>query len=299
MEAVLFNLQKFCIHDGPGIRTTVFFKGCPLSCHWCANPESQNIRQEITRDLEKCVQCLTCLQVCPNGAMMVSPLKNIQYCREKCMQCGHCVEICPTGALELCGKSYTLEEVLAEVCKDKEFYDDSGGGVTFSGGEFLLQPDFAIELATKLHQEKIHVAGETSGFATQKVFAHILPHIDLVLFDMKHYDTKKHREITGVDPELIWQNLQMAAYSDQQLLVRIPVIPGINDSLEDAASFVVKLKEFGQTRVQLLPFHQLGQKKYDILGKMYKFADVAQLQKENLTGYQTIFQQNGVQAFFE
>jgi pyruvate formate lyase activating enzyme len=298
MQAILFNLQKFCIHDGPGIRTTVFFKGCPLSCKWCANPESQAVQAEITRDFEKCVHCFACTRVC-EGQAMESDLKNIRYHRGKCTYCTQCVRACPTGALELCGKRYTLEAVFKEVCKDKNFYEDSGGGVTFSGGEFLLQPDFSVALAKELHKEGIHVAGETCGFVATEIFARVLPYIDLVLFDMKHYDRVKHYESTGAYPELIWKNLKLVLNSNQQLLVRIPVIPGINDSLSDAAGFVAKLQKFKQTRVQLLVFHQLGQKKYDMLGKPYKFSDVAQLQKVDLIEYQSVFQKNGIQTFFE
>ncbi len=297
MEAVVFNLQKFCIHDGPGIRTTIFFKGCPLSCLWCANPESQNARPEIIRDAEKCVQCLSCAEICPNDAMVVQS-KKVQYHMENCTHCGRCVQFCPTGAIELCGKTYTLNEIMIEVLKDREFYEDSGGGVTFSGGEFLLQPDFVIALAEELHQHGIHVAAETSGFTVPEVFARVLRHIDLVLFDMKHYDRDKHRKTVGADPALIWQNLKLVLNSKKELMVRIPVIPGINDSLADAAGFAEKLKEFKQRRVQLLPFHQLGQKKYDLLGKEYKFMNVLQFTKEDLHEYQAVFRQNGIRAFF-
>ena len=249
MEACIVNIQKFSIHDGPGIRTTVFFKGCPLRCKWCSNPESQAM--------------------------------GVQFGREAA----------------LAGSMYSVEEVKRICLADKVFYDESGGGVTLSGGESLAQPDFAIKLLTELKSEGVHTALETSGHAPPEVFNKVLKHVDYILFDLKHYDDEKHKPGTGVETKLILQNLKSAIASKVETLIRIPVIPGYNDSPEDARSFAKLIKQYGSKETQLLPFHQYGQKKYELLILPYEYGKYKTLNPEDIEDFRLEMEKAGLRCF--
>ena len=295
MEGHIFNIQKFCLHDGPGIRTTVFFKGCNLRCKWCANPESQQMTPQLTLDKAKCTGCGACVAVCPEKARAIA--EGISQADEnRCNSCGACLESCPNGAIALEGKTMDMEQVLAEARKDKAFYKTSGGGVTLSGGEVLLQWPFAMELTRRLHQEDIHVAVETAGAVPENVFSSMLEEVDYVLMDLKHYDTAAHRAGTGLGNEQVLANLQLLQKSGIPFLVRIPVIPGFNDSLLDAKSFAEQLKEMGIFRVQLLPFHRLGCHKYEVLGLRYDYADIPTMQRSELEDYSREFARMGIEV---
>jgi pyruvate formate lyase activating enzyme len=243
---LLFNIQQFSLHDGPGIRTVVFFKGCPLRCKWCSNPESQ-----------KAEPCL-----------LWEDKKNAQGVEDS--------------------RKYDLAEVVEICLRDKPFYEESGGGVTLSGGEALVQWEFAAALLRALRAEKIHTALETSGFAAPAIFAEAAGLADLLLFDLKHYDEKRHIEGTGVSLAPILANLKSALAAGRELLPRLPVIPGYNDSLEDAKGFAELLVSLRATRAQLLPFHQFGEKKYDMLKIPYSMKGVPQLRREDLEDYRKI-----------
>jgi pyruvate formate lyase activating enzyme len=263
VQGVLFNIQKYSIHDGPGIRTVVFFKGCPLRCAWCANPESQGFG--VLSESQN------------SGLSPVDP--------------------------SLGGRLYSLDEVARICLQDRVFYEESGGGVTLSGGEVLSQPGFAEALLLRLGEEGTHRAIETSGHAPAQVFARIAERTDLILFDIKHHDEALHREGTGVETGYIMENFRSALAAEAagrgpELLPRIPVIPGYNDSLRDAAAFVSLLKESGAGKVQLLPFHQFGQNKYSLLGMEYPFAEKKALHPEDLESYRAVFEQHGIHAFF-
>lgn len=248
--ACIFNIQKFSIHDGPGIRTTVFFKGCPLRCRWCSNPESQ--------------------------------APGVQPEREDM----------------LAGRLYTLEQVLDISLEDRDFYLESGGGVTLSGGEVLMQADFATALVQELHRLGIHTALETTGFAAPEAFEAVAQHVDFLLYDLKHHDSDAHREGTRVRNQQILENLRRAVFREMDILVRIPVIPGYNDSLADARGFAVLLRKLGLHRVQLLPFHQFGQKKYETLGMKYELDHLKNLHPEDLLEYQKEMISGGLDCFF-
>jgi pyruvate formate lyase activating enzyme len=257
----IFNIQKFSIHDGPGIRTVVFYMGCPLNCLWCSNPESQNSSAELLRIAEGAA-----------GAHL--------------------------EAVSLSGKEYSLEEVMELCLQDREFYEESGGGVTLSGGEALSQSSFVIRLLDALGGQGIHRALETTGFAPPETFAGVISRTDLLLFDIKHHDSKRHREGAGVDNDLILANLKFALEKGVDILPRIPVIPGYNDALTDAEQFSALRLGLGLKRVQLLPFHQFGEKKYETLQKPYTMKGIPNMHREDLQGYREVFIRNGMDCFF-
>lgn len=294
MKANLINIQKFSIHDGPGIRTTVFFKGCPLRCKWCANPESQIHEIQIFRQAENCINCLTCFNTCKHAAIS----KDLVIDYKKCINCFECVKNCPKNCLTIKGEETDIEDCVKECIKDIEFYKTSKGGVTLSGGECFLQEEFATELIKELKKYDIHIAAETCGYVDKEVFKRLASKIDLLLFDFKHYDREKHKEATGVYNDLIIDNLKYAIDNGIDHLVRIPVIPGFNDSIEDAKKFSEKFKELKVDKVQLLPFHQLGEKKYELYNMNYVYKDVKALHKEDLEEYKQVFLDNGIEGFF-
>jgi pyruvate formate lyase activating enzyme len=297
LRGLIFNIQKFSVNDGPGIRTNVFLKGCPLRCRWCANPESQLHRVQILWDNKKCVQCHHCLELCPEQAIALTGIQ-LKWNVSACTGCQQCVNECPQHALSSAGEWKSVEEVLQVCLQDRDFYEESHGGVTLSGGEVLSSPDFAIALLTKLQQEGIHTAIETSGYAAESSFLSVIAHTDLLLFDMKHWQPQRHKEGTGVSNELPLANMRLSITHGKDVLPRIPVIPGYNDTLSDAAGFAQRLKDVGAARVQLLPFHQFGQNKYHLLGQDYAYSDTPALHPEELTGFQQVFLEHDIQAFF-
>ncbi len=270
----LFDIQRFCMHDGAGIRTTVFFKGCPLRCRWCHNPESQEIYPQLMLRPNLCMGCLACKTTCPEGAIHGSAGVAITD-RRKCKACGACVEACYPGARELVGREWTTAEVLAEIEKDIPFYDESGGGVTFSGGEALMQPAFLLELLQGCRERGIHTTLDTSGFAPWRVFERLRPYVRLFLYDVKSLDPALHREYTGVSNRLILSNLQKLAGLNHEIIVRLPLVPGVNDQrdhLRRLGGFVSTLP--GVRRLDLLPYHASGAEKYARLGLTYNMNNV-------------------------
>ena len=295
MEGRLFNIQKFSLHDGPGIRTTVFFKGCNLHCRWCANPESQSAAIQNTLDRQKCTGCGICVAACPNGARRMEGVFPVTD-PALCTGCGSCAAACPVGAAGAEGYTMTANAVLETVRKDKVFYDGSGGGVTFSGGEVLLQLPFATELARLLRKEGIHVAAETAGAVPETVFSAFLQEVDLVLMDLKHYDSAAHKAGTGVGNGQILGNLRLLRRSGKPFVLRIPVIPGFNDSLEDALGFAKTLKDLDIWEAELLPFHRLGAKKYALLGREYDYENQPSLRAEDLEAFSQTLTGQGIRV---
>lgn len=296
-KGIVFNIQKFSIHDGPGIRTTVFLKGCPLRCKWCANPESQLEEIQILYDQKKCVRCKTCVHTCPKQAISMEN-DHIVIDRSRCVGCLQCVRQCMAKALSFEGETKTVDEVTKLCLQDQDFYEESGGGVTISGGEGMIQPAFVRELLLRLKEHNIHTAIETTGYVSEEIFHELAPMFDLLLFDVKQSDRQKHYDGTGVHNDQIIKNLTWAISKGIEVLPRIPVIPDFNDSLDDAKSIAALLKKVGANKVQLLPFHQFGENKYHLLGKEYAYEHVEALHPEDLSDYQKVFQDAGLNCFF-
>jgi len=283
-EGMVSNIQRFSIHDGPGIRTAVFFKGCPLRCAWCANPETQRTQAELLYNARDCRHCYACVAACPERAVSPREDGSVRIDRQKCTLCGACVRACNYGALYFEGRPYTVEELLEEVRKDRSFYEKSGGGVTISGGEPFFQPAFLLEFLKALGGEGIHTAVETSGFAPEEIFLSALPDIRLLFYDLKHPDSAQHRRMTGAGNERILSNLSAALEHGADVIVRIPVIPGYNDTPEATAAYREIFRSLGVKAVHLLPFHGYGAGKYDLMDIPYAYRDTPSTAKEQLEG---------------
>lgn len=260
VAGLVFNLMHFSLHDGPGIRTTVFLKGCPLRCRWCHNPESQSPKPEILYNKECCVRCGDCARACPNGALRLE--QQLLFDSTLCQRCGACADACLISARQLAGHWMTVPEVMAEVLKDQVFFDESGGGVTLSGGEPLFQPVFAEMLLAACQARGIRTTLDTSGFADSDVLRRVSKHVDLFLYDLKVMDSKRHQRFTGVKNELILQNLKMLAELGRAIIVRVPLIPGVNDDNGNFDAMTEFLTPLGLRNIDLLPYHKLGIDKY-------------------------------------
>jgi pyruvate formate lyase activating enzyme len=294
IEGLVFNIQRFSLHDGPGIRSTVFLKGCPLRCRWCSNPESMNVYPEIMTFDIKCIKCGKCVPVCPSGAIsLVAGKREIDWSR--CNQCLKCVEVCPSGAIQQMGKSMTVSEVFTEVEKDILFYKNSNGGVTFSGGEPLLQWKFVRDIARQCKLSGIHTALDTSGYARWEVIQKVLDYIDLVLFDIKHIEQSKHGAGTGVRNQIILQNLARSA-EKVKIWLRIPVIAGFNDSKEFISEVADIAEKFKVDKVSLLSYHQWGMSKYARLGRTCPCSDIEVPSEQKIQAFNDLMQSRGLNA---
>ncbi len=280
LTGIVFNIQKFSIHDGPGIRTTVFLKGCPLKCLWCHNPESQEKKAELSFIAEKCIGCGYCFRVCPHKCHVMINGKH-KLNRELCARCGLCAKECYAQALETIGKSMSVDEVIEEVLKDRPFYATSGGGLTLSGGEPLAQVEFSSALLRVAKKENIDTALETCGYAPFDSYAALLDDVDLFLYDYKETDPKLHKKFTGVDNALILENLLQIDRRGKRIVLRCPIVPGLNDRAAHFAGIAAtanKLNHIGE--IQVLPYHPLGESKGARLGKKYALSGKPFAEKE-------------------
>jgi len=286
-DGIVFNIQRYSIHDGPGIRTTVFLKGCPLSCWWCQNPESQLSGQEMIFWGDRCIGCGACSTICPSDAIQIKngiPLTE----KEKCILCGKCIEKCPALAREMIGEKLTIEEVIKEIEKDLVFYEESGGGVTFSGGEPLGQSEFLEGLLNGCREKKIHTAVDTSGYISWEILNKINSKVDLFLYDLKIMDNERHKKYTGISNEIILENLKKLSSVHHNISVRFPVIPGINDDYQNIRETGEFLSPLKITQVNLLPYHYIGIDKYRRLGRTYKLVTTQPPSEEKLSEVSTI-----------
>jgi pyruvate formate lyase activating enzyme len=279
VRGVIFNIQGYSIHDGPGIRTIIFIKGCPLQCLWCDNPESQHTYVEVEFFEDKCIHCGQCLTVCDYGAinedLLCDPAHKID--RARCKQILQCADICPTQALSRAGEEYTVQALMEQVLKEAPFWRRSGGGITLSGGDPLTQPQFTRAIVQECFHRNIHTAIETTGYAATQTYRHVIELVDLILFDLKHMDSDAHKRFCGVPNDLILTNLKETVKMDKLVTIRVPTIPGYNLTPDNITATVQLAQELGIRDIHFLPFHQLGKDKYARLGRKYKLNELTTL----------------------
>ena len=292
-KGLIFDIQKFAIHDGYGIRTLVFLKGCPLKCRWCSNPESQEVNIDITFNAEKCLQCYECISVCPSGVLN----KNNLFSNDgNCIKCGKCVDVCYSQARQKVGRWVDVDELFDIVKKDRTYYTQTNGGVTIGGGEPTLQNEFLVEFLKKCKQNGINTAIETCGYTSWEKMKKILDYTDLLLFDMKQINSKKHETYTGVKNEGIINNAILAAQYVKEMIVRVPLIPEVNNSNEDLNSLgkFIHEKLPRVLKVNILPYHSMGESKAMKLGKKYSMNGLRTLRKEEIQEAKEILQSYGL-----
>ena len=278
----IFDIKKYAIHDGPGIRTTIFFKGCPLSCWWCHNPESIARASQRLYRKERCIGCRECVDACPENAIQVYE-KGLKWNPSDCVYCGTCAGICPAEAVELIGKTMSVDDVLTEIAKDTVFYDESHGGITISGGEPLMQPSFLMDLLDACGKFGFHRTVDTSGYADSRILLEAATRTDLFLYDLKHMDPAQHAELTGVTNEKILSNLEILSRQGAEIIIRFPVIPGLNSdqkNIDQTGAFVSSLP--GVRRLNILPYHCAATAKYKNLGLKIKSSDIEPSTREFL-----------------
>ncbi len=304
VQGVVTNIQRFSIHDGPGIRTTVFMKGCNLRCFWCHNPETWHLKPELQVFPQKCIGCGACLEVCPNHAHVMTE-EGKQFIRERCEGCGACADVCYAGALVLVGERVSVDDVMAEVLADRAFYENSGGGVTLSGGEPTLQMDFAYAILARSQAEGIHTAIETNAHCRWEDLERLLTVTDLVMTDIKHMDPEIHHEVVGVDNVRIIENHRRLLKTDKPVIFRTPVIPTVNasdEAIDAIAAYIHELGEIraeagsegGMPRLELLPFHKLASDKFRSLDMDYQAKDLTAPDKEAMTGWVELARKHGI-----
>jgi pyruvate formate lyase activating enzyme len=294
MTGRIFDLKRYSIHDGPGIRTTVFLKGCALNCLWCHNPESIDPGPELMHWPARCKRCQACIKACPLGALTSDPAGAILIDRAKCDLCGRCAEACLYDAMQIVGREVTVEEVVAEVERDRVFFEQSGGGVTLSGGDPLVQPAFAEAVLEACRSRGIHTALDTAGFAANGALERLARHADLVLFDLKVMDPEKHKSSTGVPNAVILENLKSLGDAGREVWVRAPLVPGVNDDDDNIRRTITLLRSLGGIRrVDLLPYHAGGLEKARRIGKAARFRKFESPSEERLAGIESAFREAG------
>jgi pyruvate formate lyase activating enzyme len=294
---LVFDIKRYAIHDGPGIRIVIFLKGCNLNCAWCHNPEGIALAQERMYTPARCIACGTCVEACPNHALTLTS-DGIVTDTELCRMCGKCAEVCPTKAIEMSGNPMTVEEIMTEIEKERVFFEQSGGGVTFSGGEPLLHHEFLIQLLDESRARGIHTAVDTAGFVNTTILLEVAKRTDLFLYDLKMMDSDRHRKWTGVPNEKILENIRVLAETGAQLIVRIPLVGGVNDDEENitaTARFVASLAGQRPT-VNLLPYHKIAMTKYAKLGRDEEFQLLEEPGQEAIKRAIEIFAENGVEV---
>lgn len=290
----LFAIKRFSLHDGPHLRTTIFFKGCPLQCVWCHNPEGISTSLRTISVNDRCVGCGECIEFCPRQALSRGPL-GVERDVALCDTCGECVRRCPALVHEMTGYRAGVDEVMAEIVKDTPFYDQAGGGVTFSGGEPLGQPEFLMALLSACQSLSIHRTVDTSAYASPELLLETAERADLILCDIKHMDSTEHKKYTGVGNERILANIRLLAESDCQVRVRLPLIPGINDGYRNIVRTIDFIKDLeGINSVDILPYHRAARAKYEKLGVVYPGDDICELSRKTLEQTVALFEEHGL-----
>ncbi|MBI4763877.1 MAG: glycyl-radical enzyme activating protein [Deltaproteobacteria bacterium] len=292
-QGSIFLIQGYSTNDGPGIRTTVFTKGCPLKCLWCHNPESANPFPELMTHDDRCIACLKCLEACSQKAITFDPKKGRKIERRRCNLCLDCVKVCPSKSLTTVGEIMTVDQVMIEILKDELFFNRSGGGVTVSGGEPLSQGPFILELLKACKERGLHTALDTSGYGSWSVLENLLEYLDLVLFDIKHMDSRAHIQGTGKSNALPLSNLRRIP-RNVNVWIRLPLIPGYNDSPENLDRLIALAREVGAEKISLLPFNRYGDGKYLNLGRKIPLPDLHPSGKEKIKEIKTILERSGL-----
>lgn len=292
----VMDVERFATKDGPGIRTTVFLKGCPLHCPWCANPESQSASTQLLWFEAKCTACGACVAACGQGARTGGPGQKPLLDRAKCLRCGACVEACPSGALQLSGADRTPASLLGEVLRDADYYAASGGGVTVSGGEPLTQPEALAEFLSLCKEHGLHTAVETCGAFAPAALERCAPWLDLFLFDVKSADARRLAEVTGADLAAVTANLRRAVALGREVVARVPVIPGFNHDEASMRAIFALARDCGVGRLDLLPYHTLGKNKYAALGRAYALGDTPMLTRAEVQPWQQLAVSLGLDA---
>jgi pyruvate formate lyase activating enzyme len=280
-EGVIFDIQRFSIHDGPGIRSLVFLKGCPLRCPWCSNPESQRFEIDLLFQPEKCIGCKRCMEMCPHGAILAND-GELSFDRDLCQNCGRCAESCYAEARVMSGRRVTADWVLQEVLKDEAFFSKSGGGVTLGGGEPLAQANFAAAILKKCKEKGIHTAIETAGCVPWSQVERVIPFVDLFHYDVKHMDSAIHERNVGMGNELILANLRRLVEVGKKVVVCTPLIPEFNATMEAIGAIARHVYQLGIREMHLLPYHNFGKSKYRLLGRPYSFGHDQKLKDEEI-----------------
>ena len=295
MDGIVFNIQRYSIDDGPGIRSTVFVKGCPLRCPWCSNPESIRAVPQLLHRYTTCKKCGACAAVCPNNAVELDPASGPVFDRSKCVACGLCAKDCLAQSIQISGEVMSVEKVWKIVRKDMVYYEESGGGVTCSGGEILAQADFVAELFKKCRENGVHTCADTSGYGTPEALEKILEYADLVYFDMKHSDPARYEQIIGAPLEPVLRSFRTIAASGLPLVVRIPLIPEHNDMAENLKAIAALIKETApHAQVHILPYHRYGESKYASLGERYPLEGLRENTPEDIERARKIVEDAGL-----
>lgn len=292
MEGIIFNIMKYSIHDGPGIRTTVFFKGCPLKCLWCHNPESHKLQQVVIKYMDRCIGCGKCIEVCPANAIFIED-NRMKFDIKNCNQCRRCIDVCYAEAMEVIGSKMTVDEVMKEVEKDNIFYEESGGGVTFSGGEPFMQHEFLKGLLIRCKKKGIHTTVDTCGLVKSDILTEMSGLIDLFLYDLKIMDEAKHIKYTGASNNIILDNLEKLVKLRNRIFIRIPIIPGINDdeNIDATAKYLASLN--GIEQINILPYHNIAMEKYKRIGEEYSLSEIKTPSDEKMNEILEKFQSYG------
>ena len=301
-KGIVYDIQRYSLHDGPGIRTIVFLKGCPLRCSWCCNPESQRSAVEVAYNQDLCIACDACVEACQSNAIHKYSEKSIfRINKSVCTDCLQCVDVCPTNAIYSIGQEMTIQEVLDVVMKDASYYRRSGGGVTLSGGEPLVWSELCKRLLSRLYARNINTAVETCGCAPWEAFERVIDFVDLFLFDIKCMDSNLHLQLTGASNEGIISNLYNLRAKGKEIVIRAPIIPGINDSIENIKGIADLMNDLRIDEINLMPYHNLGSVKYDRLCREYSLSEIEPIKfapdiEERLSDMIHLFDSRGIRV---